>query len=146
MTPEQIAAIVTRHVTISTDKMNIARAALPEAIASRLPSAEQIATAVKSGRTGKLLTSKPAKENGAVRFAWRWCRFHSGTDTTFPTTCDFDLADWLREIDPDVNPYASAVRRHAADYLIEAASVAVIALGLNPLRGTMRWGRALGMI
>lgn len=138
---EQIASHQIKKALLEMEKI---KAEIPSHLVDKLASPEQIAAAVKSPRSDRLRTSKPAKASADIKCAWRWCRFHAGEDTTMPTTCAFDAYDWVKEQDESLNHIR--VGRFVEKYMIEAATIAVILLGLNPMRGTMRWGRALGLI
>jgi len=146
ITPEQYAAAILRLEEKSKEKMEAALAALPPSLSGALPTAQQIADSIRATRGSKTIrTSKPPKESGAVKFAWRWARFHAGHDTTFPTTCDFDLYDWLDEVSGELHAWRKLreERKHVADYLTEAASVAARLCGADPLKGALRWARVL---
>lgn len=143
ITPEQYAALILRLEERSKEKMAAAVAALPEEWSSALPTPEQIAAGIRSSRTGGIRTGKPPKESGAVKFAWRWARFHSGADTTLPCTADFDLYDWIDAKAGSVNAWRNLweERKHLADYLTEAASIAARLCGADPAKGALRWAR-----
>ncbi len=142
ITAQQVTDGIAALLLATRNNMVAAKASLPAELAAALPTPDDIAKACK-GRHG-VRTGKPTKENGAIRYAWRYVRFHSGADTTMPVTATFDSSDWLKEHGHDrcySGPIASAVWR----YLDEAAFAACILMGVNPTRGTARWGRALGM-
>jgi hypothetical protein len=90
-------------------------------------------TASRGKNKGKLRASMSSnfqdKIEARAYYVWRIARFHGGVDTTLPMTADLGVRG---------DPYKIEL-----DHLAE--QVAINNFGTD-LAGTLRWGRALGMI
>lgn len=99
------------------------------------------------GRNGKLRPSKPDGD-GITTYLWRMARFHAGYDTRMPIMCAFELQDELKRLGlkASVAPLINDEGRRILDHLDNAVDRILGALGENPMRGSMVWGRALGAL
>lgn len=86
---------------------------------------------------GRLFGSKPSKASGEAKYLWRMVAFGVSTNPKhhcIPVTADFDLDGTWDE---------RRARSKVLDKLADRIETCVPVLERH---GTMRWGRALGMI
>lgn len=100
-----------------------------------------------TGRSGGLRKSKPKADGdtGVTQFVWRMARFHSGADSSMPTTASWWLQDWLDENGIDasvsgiVDDRGSEITR-ALDNVVD--EILEDEFGYDPNAGAKRWKKA----
>jgi len=99
-----------------------------------------------TGQYGGLRPSKPngKRDNGLIKYIWRMARFHAGHDTRLPVMCEYDLLDWIEEQTGD--KLSLSERAEVTKAIDPTIDQIIVDLGENPMRGAMRWGRAMGML
>lgn len=93
-------------------------------------------------KNGDFYKSKPKKASGDGKYVWRMIAFYSGVDSHMPVGADFDLDDswWER------NQETRRLRREHTKTLDWIAQEIVNHFPKAAEKGTLRWGRALGMV
>jgi hypothetical protein len=120
LTPEQVEGIFTSlesHVTMP----------------------KLVAACTVRGRGESIKTNKPT--DGIYAYVWRMARFNGGLDTFVPLTAFYDLEAGIRQI----TGYA-VTGQQFHHWLDKWSHELVKQIGGDPLTGTLRWGRSLGLV
>jgi hypothetical protein len=106
-----------------------------------------IASCTVRGRGDSIKTNKPI--DGVYAYVWRMARFNSGADTSMPITAFFDLEVGIKEatsIPVSFTFIREGQQRAVCDWLDKWSQELVKHVGGDPLAGTLRWGRVLGLV
>jgi hypothetical protein len=106
-----------------------------------------IAACTVRGRGESIKTNKPS--DGVYAYVWRMARFNDGSDVCMPVTAFFDLEKGINEITGIPASFTfirEGQQKAICDWLDKWSQELVKRVGGDPLAGTLRWGRVLGMV
>ena len=105
-----------------------------------------IASCTIQGRGESIKTNRPA--DGVYAYVWRMARFNNGADTSMPTTAFYDLEAGIKQATGFVVSFTliRGGQQAICDWLDKWSQELVKQTGGDPLTGTLRWGKALGMV
>ena len=93
-------------------------------------------------KNGQFYKSKPKKASGDGKYVWRMVAFYAGVNPHMPVGADFDLDEhWWTPRGPET----AKKRREHTKVLDWVAQEIVSHFPIFAEKGTLRWGRALGI-
>lgn len=99
-----------------------------------------IASCTIRGRGESIKNNKPT--DGVYAYVWRMARFNGGKDISIPITTFYDLEIGIKQ----VTGHAVGQPKAVCCWLNKWSQELVKQVGGDPLTGTLRWGRALGLV
>jgi hypothetical protein len=105
-----------------------------------------IAACTIRGRGESIKVNKPA--DGVYAYIWRMARFNDGADTSMPITAFYDLEAGIKQVTGFAISFQKTETQQMliCDWLDKWSHELVKQVGGDPLTGTLRWGRSLGLV